>query len=291
MSRTGKVFFKDKPAGQIEQRADASFEFRYLKGAPAVSLTLPSTESVYNSEELFPFFDGLIPEGWLLNLVRKNWKLQANDRLSLLLVACRDCIGAASVQGGRAPMPAEASPPAMKALAKEASAASSRCLACMEDLEKTEMLYHRKCAVDLFGFAHPPIIDVSLGEIEKLALSQINQRLTLTGVQKKLSLSAIKSDGKKERLTVAGLDGHFILKPPSDEYPEMPEIEHFCMRLAKSHGLSVARSGLVFLSSGELAYVTRRFDRVAGTKVQVEDFCQLSEKPTAKKYSGSTESQ
>ena len=71
----------------------------YLKrpGAEPVSLTLPLQEAVFNSQMLFPFFDGLIPEGWLLDIAEKNWKLNPRDRMGLLLACCRDCIGAVSV--------------------------------------------------------------------------------------------------------------------------------------------------------------------------------------------------
>lgn len=62
-----------------------------------VSLTLPLRESKYNSKVLFPFFDGLIPEGWLLHIAEENWKLNSRDRMGLLLSCCRDCIGAVSV--------------------------------------------------------------------------------------------------------------------------------------------------------------------------------------------------
>ena len=66
--------------------------------AQAVSLTLPKQSEAYISKTLFAFFDGLIPEGWLLNIVTQNWKLDAKDRFGLLLVACQDCIGAVSVR-------------------------------------------------------------------------------------------------------------------------------------------------------------------------------------------------
>ena len=68
------------------------------KKAEAISLTLPLSPKKYSSNILFPFFDGLIPEGWLLDIAEKNWKLDARDRMSILLVTCRDCIGAVSVE-------------------------------------------------------------------------------------------------------------------------------------------------------------------------------------------------
>lgn len=67
-------------------------------GARPVSLTLPLSEVTFTSNVLFPFFDGLIPEGWLLDIAEKNWKLNPRDRMGLLLVCCKDCIGAVSVE-------------------------------------------------------------------------------------------------------------------------------------------------------------------------------------------------
>lgn len=76
-----------------------TYEEEYLKNdiAEPISLTLPLQSSTFSSKILFPFFDGLIPEGWLLDIAKKNWKLNMRDRMSILLVTCRDCIGAVSV--------------------------------------------------------------------------------------------------------------------------------------------------------------------------------------------------
>lgn len=75
-----------------------SENFLNLKNAQPVSLTLPLQSIPFHSKVLFPFFDGLIPEGWLLTIVEKNWKLNHRDRMGLLLATCRDCIGAVSVE-------------------------------------------------------------------------------------------------------------------------------------------------------------------------------------------------
>ena len=71
----------------------------YLKkeNAIPVSLTMPLQEEVFHADSLFPFFDGLIPEGWLLDIAQKNWKLNPRDRMGLLLATCKDCIGNISV--------------------------------------------------------------------------------------------------------------------------------------------------------------------------------------------------
>lgn len=77
-----------------------SYEPPYLIApfAEAVSATLPLTEKQYLSKTMFPFFDGLIPEGWLLDVAEENWKLDRRDRMGLLLACCRDCIGAVSIE-------------------------------------------------------------------------------------------------------------------------------------------------------------------------------------------------
>ena len=66
--------------------------------AEAVSLTLPLSDKPYRDKVLLPFFDGLIPEGWLLDIAEKNWKINTRDRMSLLLACCKDCIGAVGVE-------------------------------------------------------------------------------------------------------------------------------------------------------------------------------------------------
>jgi len=73
-------------------------KYMQTDGASVVSLTLPLTQQTYYSKTLFSFFDGLIPEGWLLDVVRRNWKIDRNDRFGLLLVACKDAIGNVSIQ-------------------------------------------------------------------------------------------------------------------------------------------------------------------------------------------------
>lgn len=290
MSEKGQVYFKDQSCGKILKEIDGSFKFQYNKeSSVAVSLTLPVQVEDYKSEELFAFFDGLIPEGWLLNLAQKNWKIPKDDRMTLLLMTCQDCVGAAHVLKGDLEIIQSVLPTHLfKQSVASTAVSSDRCLVCLQKLEDKEHLYHGKCAKKLFGFPYVPQIDVSMDDLEKLALLQINQRLTMTGVQRKLSLS-LRSEGKKERLTVVGLDGRFILKPSSEEYPEMAALEHVSMKLAENQGLNMADCGLIYLTSGELAYVTRRFDRLGTEKIQMEDFCQLSERATNKKYTGSSE--
>ncbi|MGO4289830.1 HipA N-terminal domain-containing protein [Chitinophaga sp. RAB17] len=102
MSKKGKVFYGEKLAGIISE-TDEGYIFLYDKtylssnNAKPVSLTLPLTDGAYLSKVLFAFFDGLIPEGWLLDIATTHWKIKSNDRFELLLQTCRDAIGAVSI--------------------------------------------------------------------------------------------------------------------------------------------------------------------------------------------------
>ena len=89
---------------ETEEGYEFSYNKEYLErgDAPAVSLTLPLQEEPYKTTILFPFFDGLIPEGWLLGVVSRNWKIDRNDRFGLLLLSCKDCIGDVSIRNGGA---------------------------------------------------------------------------------------------------------------------------------------------------------------------------------------------
>lgn len=96
------ILYKGKKAGILEE-TDEGYEFQYNDEYLAdgtsnpISLTLPLTKKPYKSSVLFPFFDGLIPEGWLLDVALRNTDISELDRFSLLLLCCKDCIGAVSV--------------------------------------------------------------------------------------------------------------------------------------------------------------------------------------------------
>ncbi len=100
--RQAKVFYKNQLAGILTED-DGGYKFVYLpdylvsEHAKPVSLTLPLQPEVFRSAVLFPFFDGLIPEGWLLDVALRNTDISVLDRMSLLLLCCKDCIGAVSV--------------------------------------------------------------------------------------------------------------------------------------------------------------------------------------------------
>lgn len=102
--RRGKVFYKDRMAGIITETDEGEYVFQYSEqyvkqhSDDFITFTIPVTNKPYTDKRLFPFFDGLIPEGWLLNIAAENWKINQNDRMGLLLACCQNCIGAVSVE-------------------------------------------------------------------------------------------------------------------------------------------------------------------------------------------------
>ena len=165
----------------------------------------------------------------------------------------------------------------------------SRCLYCYKELNANETDFHKACSKRFFGSATPPLLALDQEQLENLAREIVIKSIAVTGVQPKLSLQLEKSPDQAPRLTLVGLYGDYILKPPSKEYPCLPENEDLTMHLAESVGIRTAAHSLIRLSSGELAYITRRFDRHNGQKIAVEDFCQLTETLTEHKYRGSVE--
>ena len=102
--RKGKVYYKNHLAGVITETNEGEFVFQYVeqyvKEHPKdfITFTMPVNGKPYIENRLFPFFEGLIPEGWLLNIASENWKINRNDRMGLLLACCKNCIGAVSVE-------------------------------------------------------------------------------------------------------------------------------------------------------------------------------------------------
>ena len=97
------VFLRGVKAGLLTEDENGYLfeydaDFLASDKAESISLTLPLSDKPYRDKVLFPFFDGLIPEGWLLNIAEKNWKIDNRDRMSLLLACCKDCIGAVGVE-------------------------------------------------------------------------------------------------------------------------------------------------------------------------------------------------
>jgi serine/threonine-protein kinase HipA len=125
----------------------------------------------------------------------------------------------------------------------------------------------------------------------QLASQVIRSQIAVTGVQPKLSLDIApdKKETKAKRFTIVGLWGGYILKPQTEYYPHLPEVEDLTMHLATVSKISTVPHSLIRLQSGSLAYITKRIDRNKAGKLHMEDMCQLTERLTEDKYHGSYE--
>ncbi len=169
-----------------------------------------------------------------------------------------------------------------------------RCLYCgyhIEGVQEAAQDFHPKCSKKFFGTASAPELPYNLVEMERLAMEVVRSQATIPGVQAKISLNLEKAPtgGKARRLTLVGLWGQFVLKPPTADYPFLPEIEDTTMRLAEVSGIDTVPHSLIRMQSGELAYITRRIDRSAKSKIAMEDMCQITGRLTEDKYKGSME--
>jgi len=165
------------------------------------------------------------------------------------------------------------------------------CLYCYQKLSLPEASYHTACLKKFFGKPFLPDLPYSQSQILELAQQVIRSQTAVTGAQPKLSLNLEKSDtaNSPQKFTIVGLWGDYILKPPTPDYPELPELEDLTMHLAAMAGIKTVDHSLIRLKSHELAYITRRIDRTKGHKLHMEDMCQLTERLTEHKYNGSYE--
>ena len=165
----------------------------------------------------------------------------------------------------------------------------SKCLYCYQDLEEGMVDFHPQCAKRFFGTTVTPSFPYKHSEIKELAKEVVRSQTAVTGVQAKLSMD-IEKVQHETRFTIVGLWGRFILKPQTELFPHLPELEDLTMHLAETAHIQVVPHTLVRFADGELCYLTRRVDRTPkGGKIPMEDLCQLSEKLTEHKYRGSHE--
>ena len=153
------------------------------------------------------------------------------------------------------------------------------CLYCYNELDG-EIDFHQKCSMEFFGSKIAPQLPYTYNQMTDLAKEVIDRRVSVPGVQAKLSMSVInKAVEKDNRLTVVGtLGGNYIFKAPNNKFPEMPQNEHATMRMAEAIGIRVVPSSLIKLQSGELSYITKRIDRTDdGGKIHMLDMFQLTE--------------
>ena len=166
-----------------------------------------------------------------------------------------------------------------------------RCLYCYKELNENEKDFHKTCSKKIFGTPTVPELPYTHDNITTLATQIIRSQTTLTGVQPKLSLDLNKGSHEgMNRFTLVGLWGRYILKPQTELFAQLPEVEDLTMHLAELAKIKVVPHSLIRFADNKLCYITRRIDRTAkGKKLAMEDMCQLTERLTEHKYKGSYE--
>ena len=167
----------------------------------------------------------------------------------------------------------------------------SRCLCCGKLLRtETEHEWHASCIKSFFGTKKLPDIDVSKEVLHQIVIDSTNKGYTVPGVQKKMSLH-LTADGETPRLTLVNYPTGYILKPQTEKYTALPEMEYLVMQMAEATGIKTVPYALIRMPSQEnsFAYITKRIDRMDGKMFAMEDFCQLEERLTEDKYRGSYE--
>lgn len=165
-----------------------------------------------------------------------------------------------------------------------------RCLCCGKMLRSDSTdEWHTACIKSFFGTSKLPDIDVSKEVLHQLVVDSANKGYTVPGVQKKLSLHLSQEDNP--RLTLVNYPTGFILKPQTDEYAALPEMEYLVMQMAEASGIKTVPFALLRMPSQDntFAYITKRIDRADGQMLAMEDFCQLDGRLTEDKYRSSYE--
>lgn len=139
------------------------------------------------------------------------------------------------------------------------------------------------------------LLDRTLTSLARLEFTAEQQRqeaisragkMSIQGLQ--LKLSAVLRI-KQGRFEIVDHNGRFILKPPSLDYPELPENEDVTMRMAAAVGIEVPVHGLLRVIDGSLTYFIKRFDRQGRDRLPQEDFAQLTGASRETKYDSSME--
>lgn len=165
------------------------------------------------------------------------------------------------------------------------------CLHCGKPIKDEGTKWHSTCIKKFFGTSKLPIIDLTKENLKKLATENTNKGYTVPGVQKKLSLHL--STENNLRLTIINYPTGYILKPATEEYDSLPEMEYLIMQMAKISGIQTVPFALIeIFDTQNFAYITKRIDRIFTPqfkKLAMEDFCQLEERLTENKYRSSYE--
>jgi serine/threonine-protein kinase HipA len=297
--RKANVYLRNELAGYLE-KSENRYRFTYTaewiqeKGFP-IGLALPLSDAPFVSDELFPFFDNLIPEGWLLSSVTALYKIDRKNRFALLLATGQETIGAVKVIALDEKGKELISQSAKKILDKEKYSAhdiiflvaQNYCSYCLRDLTasqvKKQQGFHDKCAREMWATTRK--IKLVLQSDEPMQSFRDTIRgASVSGAQKKGLFSL-----QKNELIPATFGSTYILKPPGD-FPHLPENEHLTMAIAKAVGFDTPPFAIFKHDKLGYIFAIKRFDITKdGQHLRVEDAGQVLGYSSEDKYDSSYE--
>lgn len=296
--RKANVYLRDKIAGHLEKLENGQFKFEYDSTWPkdansGIGLNLPVKDSPYISKILFPFFDNLIPEGWLLSYAEQIYKIDKRNRFALLLATGKETIGAVRVvaidESGKEVQREgiEKDEELKKNFVKYPAileAKNDRCPYCLKVLAKNhKQEFHPACAKKMWGTTRK--LFVSLDKDEPLAsFKRTIYGASISGAQRK-GLFTFENGA----LIPTYKRSQFILKPQG-AFSSLPENEHITMAIAKEVGFNIPPFTIFEISGLGKIFAIKRFDIApSGEQLRLEDAAQALELPSDDKYNSSYE--
>lgn len=292
------IYLREKLAGQLYRTGPSSYAFEYNQtyvrtSGIAIGLSLDIKTGKYETEGLHPFFDNLIPEGWLLRHAEKVHKIDKNNRYAILMATGRSPVGAVRViplnhEGKEY----EADDEGVEAASDDedifelrAPRLGGHCSYCLQGLNpgsENELGHHVKCAKDMWGTTR------------KLKI-RLNRRDPLDSFRKTIygaSISGAQRKGLFELSNGVLASGHnlprYILKPNGD-YDQLPENEHVTMVVARELGFDVPEIALLEANGLGRVFAVKRFDIHQGQQLRFEDIGQVLKVKSEDKYESSNE--
>lgn len=296
-SLKANIYLREEHAGILEKLADNKFQFTYTNTwlnskDYSIGIAFPLTKAPYVEEGLFPFFDNLIPEGWLLSAVVSKFKIDKKNRFALLLQTGQETIGAIKVvaldeKGNELIYPRVKleDKKKLKFTDLDFKISDEYCSYCLQDLTPAQKLkgggYHDKCSKDLWGTLRKLRIGLET-EDPWQSFKDTVRGASVSGAQRKGLFLLDKGD-----LLPSAFNSTYILKPQGIELESLPENEHVTMAIAKACKFKVPPFGLFSQEQLGNIYVVRRFDLTPdGSHLRMEDGGQILHFSSDDKYDG-----
>ena len=296
--KKANIYLRDNLVGELEKTPQNQFVFTYNdqwieSNKGPIGLSLPLNQKKYESPELFPFFDNLISEGWLLSHAEKLYCIDRENKFALLLATAQETIGAVTV------LPLDKNDEEIKDLNQkknmnepqdlfkiEFSSPQKRCSYCLRGLNQEQLKtssFHKQCSKKMWNTGRE--IKIYLSSRDPLS----SFRNTIHGG----SISGAQRKGlfhlKNGVLYPKSKSSQYIIKPQGD-YPYLPQNEHLTMAIAKSIGFSTPPFGIFNIKKIGMVFIIKRFDITEeGKHLRLEDFAQVLNQLRAKKYLSSYE--